>query len=110
MWGLEAPISLELSEFVIGDEEDVHGPQGGCLIVNVVPKGSCNKIVQGQRGGGGRVGRTKRARIVNFTTPKMKASNWTRTNMCLCSWIEGRMKEPILALAMSCKSIEFDFM
>jgi hypothetical protein len=47
---------------------------------------------------------------VNFTTPKMKASNWTRTNMCLCSWIEGRMKEPILALAMSCKSIEFDFM
>ncbi len=70
-----------MSEFVIGDEENVHGPQGGCLIVNVVPKSSCNKVVQGQRGGGGRVGRTKRGQITNFTTPKMKASDWTKTNI-----------------------------
>jgi hypothetical protein len=70
---------------VIGDEEDVHGPQGGCLIVNVVPKGSCSKVMQGQRGGGGRVGRIK-----NFTTLKMKASNWTRTNMFV---LMNRMKE-----------------
>jgi hypothetical protein len=70
-----------LLEFVIGEEEDVHGPQGGCLIVNVVPKGSCNKVLQGQRGGGGKVGITRRGRITNFTTPKKKAYNWTRTNM-----------------------------
>jgi hypothetical protein len=37
--------------------------------------------MQGQRGGGGRVGRTRRGRITNFTTPKMKAFNWTKTNM-----------------------------
>lgn len=80
MWGLEAPTSLGLSKFVIGDEENVHGPQGGCLIVNVFLEGSCSKIMQGQRGGGGRVGRIRR-RITNFATPKMKAFKWTRTNM-----------------------------
>jgi hypothetical protein len=70
-----------LSKFVIGDEEDVHGPEGGSLIVNVVLKGSCSKVMQGQRGGGGRVGRTRRGRIMNFTTPQMKAFNWTKTNV-----------------------------
>jgi len=34
-----------------------------------------------KRGGGGRVGRTRRGRITNFTTPKMKASTSIRTNM-----------------------------
>ncbi len=57
MWGLEAPTLLELSKKLIGNEEDVHGPQGGGLIVNVVSKGSCSKVVQGQRGRGGRVGK-----------------------------------------------------
>jgi hypothetical protein len=46
-----------LSKKLIGNEEDVHGPQGGGLIVNVVSKGSCSKVVQGQRGRGGRVGK-----------------------------------------------------
>ncbi len=55
--------------------------------------------MQGQRGGGGRVRRTKKRRITNFTTPKMKAYNWTRTNMFVLMnrRKEERCRNPTLA-------------